>query len=101
MACSLFDLTIRGYKPSAKDFVSVVAVDIAYALMVVPLNTAFGWNYGYLGDSKPDGRTIIDILGPWPQRIPIILGVVVLMQLSMLALWTAHQKARDRMNRSR
>jgi uncharacterized membrane protein YwaF len=41
----------------------------AYAGLVQPMDTAYGWNYGFMGDSKPGARTILDSLGAWPIRI--------------------------------
>lgn len=86
VACSLFDFAVLEYRPSLEDFLWVVAIDIAYALIVVPLNVILGWNYGYLGSSKPDVPTAIDLLGPWPQRIALILGLVITLQFLMLVL---------------
>lgn len=92
ISCSLFDLLIRGYEPNIKDFFSVVIVDIIYVLLVLPLNIILGWNYGYMGNSKPNTPTIIDLLGPWPERVIKIIGLGVVMQAIMLALWIVHQK---------
>lgn len=86
VACTLF--AIIAYKPALgfKSFRAVLAVDLAYMAITLGINILFGWNYAYIGDSLPNGDTIIQRLGPWPQRVPIIIGVGVLMQVVMALL---------------
>lgn len=83
----LFDLTIRAYRPSFIDLRQVLYFDLAYAVLISPLNIAFNWNYGYLGNSKPDVPTIVDFLGPWPERILAMLLLAGLVQAAMYLPW--------------
>jgi hypothetical integral membrane protein (TIGR02206 family) len=91
IAFSVFDLTVRGYRPNFSDLCWVVLFDVAYVALVTPLNVAFGWNYGYLGDSRPDAATAVDMLGPWPERVFIMLAVVVVLQVTMLCPWLVYR----------
>jgi len=88
---SVFDLTVRGYKPHISDLRWVVFFDMAYAVLVTPLNIAFGWNYGYLGDHRPDAATAVDVLGPWPARIIIMVLVAVVLQMAMYLPWLVYR----------
>ncbi|MGA0024997.1 MAG: TIGR02206 family membrane protein [Burkholderiales bacterium] len=48
----------------------------AYLLAILPLNLLLGANYGFVGDSTPETPSIVDVLGPWPQRLVIIIALV-------------------------
>jgi len=50
--------------------------------LVLPLDIAFGWNYVFVGPSKPQVRTIVDLLAPWPER----LGLIALIAAAAMAL---------------
>lgn len=89
IALSLFDLLVMRYRPTWKDLRFVIGADLVYAAVIIPINIAFGWNYGYLGNSTPDRPTVVDLLGPWPQRIPVMLGLVIALQLVLYFPWLA------------
>ena len=91
LAISIYDLTVRKYKPKLKDLFWVIIFDFVYIILVVPLNIIFGWNYGYLGNSKPDVTTAIDFLGPWPERVLLMLIIVILFQFVFYLPWMIHQ----------
>ncbi len=89
LAASAYDIIIREFRPQGKDLRIALIADFAYATVIVPLNVITGWNYGYLGNDKPDVSTAVDFLGPWPARIGFILLAVVGIQLVMYAPWGA------------
>lgn len=62
----------RGYRPAAGDFARAWVASLAYVLLVLPLDLATGWNYGYVGPALPDTPTVLDHLGPWPWRIGVL-----------------------------
>lgn len=88
---ALFDLTVKRYTPKISDLFQVLIINIIYAILIVPLNIAFNWNYGFLGNSKPNAPTVIDLLGPWPQRIFIILLIAITSQILMYLPWAVYQ----------
>ncbi len=96
IAFFFYDLIIKKYQPSLRDFVLVLAVDIVYVMIVLPINITFGWNYGSLGDSLHDGETLLDMLGPWPQRIFVILGLAMAAQGLMLLFWLGSELINSR-----
>jgi hypothetical integral membrane protein (TIGR02206 family) len=84
IAGALFDVIVRRYTPTLRDYVTVVVVDIAYVAVLLPIDIAYRWNYGYIGDAVADGRTVVDVLGPWPLRVFIMTAIVMSVQLLML-----------------
>ena len=85
VAC--YDLAALDYRPAWRDYAVACAGAAAYLAVVLPLDIAFGWNYGFVGPDKPEVRTIVDALGPWPQRIPIIVGIVAAAMALLLLPW--------------
>jgi hypothetical integral membrane protein (TIGR02206 family) len=57
------------YRPNRRDLLATIAVTIAYGLILVAINVPTGWNYGFLGASRPSSPTPIDLLGPFPLRL--------------------------------
>lgn len=87
ISAAILNLVVRKYRPVFKDFLFAVVCDLLYVAIVLPLNIAFGWNYGFIGDSTPGVTTIIDVLGPWPWRVVWMVGVVVVVQGGMWLGW--------------
>ena len=87
LALSALDLIVLEFRPTLRDYISVVLMDALYAVVIIPIDILLGWNYGYLGDKVPDTLTAISILGPWPQRIFVILAVVIVLQGLLLIPW--------------
>lgn len=96
LATSIYDIAIRRYRPSVRDYVSVLTLGVAYVAVILPIDVWFGWNYGYLGNTKPDTVTAIDFLGPWPQRVVLLLFLVAIIQAIMLLPWLALRERRSR-----
>lgn len=84
---ALYDVIARGYRPELRDYGIACAASAMYFALILPANLVFGWNYGFVGPSKPEVPTIVDFLGPWPQRLaPIALIVAAVMAL-LLVPW--------------
>jgi hypothetical integral membrane protein (TIGR02206 family) len=96
IATSVYDLIVRNYRPALRDYALILLLDLAYILFITPINVLFGWNYGYLGDAKPDRITAIDFLGPWPQRIIVLLFLVAVVQAIMIVPWLIRSRERER-----
>jgi hypothetical integral membrane protein (TIGR02206 family) len=97
---ALYDVVARGYRPRwFPDCALVSVVSIGYLIVILPIDLLFGVNYGYLGRSKPDHPTLLDALGPWPDRLlAIILGVAVVYFI-MTAPWETARAIRERRER--
>ncbi len=96
ISCSLYDVVVNHYQPTVRDFLLVLIVDAAYVAIILPLDIAFGWNYGYLGLGTPEGYTAIDLLGPWPRRVVLMVALVGGLQFLMLKLWHIGQRIGQR-----
>lgn len=94
---SIYDIVVRGYRPSWKDYRVGVAITLGYALVVIVLNLTLDGsgllapgehaNYGYLGNSTPKNPTLLDKLGAWPFRLILVTAIVLGLFASMTACW--------------
>ncbi|MCB1093520.1 MAG: TIGR02206 family membrane protein [Verrucomicrobiae bacterium] len=72
-------LVVQDYRPTFADLKKAWMFTVGYmALLAVP-DYLFEWNYGFVGPSKPDSPTLIDVLGPYPWRLfwMIAIGTVL------------------------
>lgn len=68
-------LAVQGYRPGWADFRGAWLFTVGYMAALAVLDHRFGWNYGFVGPSKPDTATLIDFLGPYPWRLLSMIGV--------------------------
>lgn len=83
VAMAIYEVVVRDYRPRGRDLAYVIMFSSAYLALVFPLNIWGGWNYGYVGPDVPGTPTVIDALGPWPERILLI----IVMAAAMLTHW--------------
>lgn len=87
ISAAIYDLIVRSYRPIFKDYLFIIGCDLLYVAIILPLDVIFEWNYGFIGNIKPDTPTIIDALGPWPQRVVWMVCLVFIVQLIMYLPW--------------
>lgn len=92
IVCAFFDLVIRRFKPKLDDLLFSLGCSLTYVVLVFPINVIFGWNYGYIGNSMPDGSTLVAILGPWPWRVFSIFGLAILLQVTLFSPWVVYYR---------
>lgn len=80
---AVYDIAVRRYRPTVRDLLVAIAATLVWAIGVFFLNTAIGSNYGYIGNTTPEAPTIIDRIGPWPQRVFILTGIVIALFVAM------------------
>jgi uncharacterized membrane protein YwaF len=68
---------------------------------IVPINVLAGWNYGYLGNAKPDVATGIDLFGPWPGRVVLMVAAVACIQTAMYLPWWLWPRIRARRSKGK
>lgn len=89
---ALYEVLARGFRPTLRDYGMACAAAALYVAIVLPIDLVLGWNYGFVGPSKPDVPSIVDFLGPWPERlVPIGLIAAGAMALA-LAPWAAARR---------
>ena len=82
-----YDLCARGYRPNLRDYGIACAAAAAYVAAVLPLNLLLGANYGFVGPSRPEVPSIVDFLGPWPERLAVIAAIVAAVMGLLLTPW--------------
>lgn len=87
IAIAVYDIAVRGFRPMWHDFRIAVAVGLAYLAIVFTINLVFGYNYGYVGNARPGEASIIDFLGPWPQRVPLMAALVIGLMAVLMVPW--------------
>jgi hypothetical integral membrane protein (TIGR02206 family) len=96
MMIAIYDLTVYGFRPRWRDYRAACVAAAAYVAVVLPVNLALGANYGFVGKSKPLNPSIVDHLGPWPERLLIIVPLAALAMLLALLPWLAWQARASR-----
>jgi hypothetical integral membrane protein (TIGR02206 family) len=61
--------------PRWRDYGAAVATTLAWAVSAYVFNVVADTNYGYL--MRKPGRSILDLLGPWPWYVAEEIGIVV------------------------
>ena len=84
---ALYEVFARSYRPTPRDYAIACGAAALYVALVLPIDLAFDWNYGFVGRGKPEVRTIVDVLGPWPQRLAIIFALVAGAMALLLLPW--------------
>lgn len=96
LAAAVYIVAVLKFRPAWRDYWLACRITFLYGLMMLPLNLAIGANYGFVGNSRPETPSIIDFLGPWPERLAaIVLLVAGVMALLMLP-WEFGKRRRAR-----
>jgi uncharacterized membrane protein YwaF len=85
LASALYLFVVLGFRPGTGDVGRAVAVTALYVALLVPLNGALGTDYGSVG---PDPSST-EMLGPWPWRSVLLLGLEALL-FALIGLAARH-----------
>ncbi|MDJ0707891.1 MAG: TIGR02206 family membrane protein [Leptolyngbyaceae cyanobacterium MO_188.B28] len=80
---AIYMVIVHRFRPTWKDYRLAIRAGFLYLAVVLPINIIFGFNYGYLGNMRPSQPSLIDLLGPWPWRVVLM---VVLAWIGMTLL---------------
>jgi hypothetical integral membrane protein (TIGR02206 family) len=86
---AIYLLAVRRYRPTIRDLIFAIAISAMWVGAMLILNPILGSNYGYVANTLPQNRTVIDALGPWPLRIFILGGIVIAI---FVGLWAAARR---------
>lgn len=75
LVSAVYDVAARGFRPTWEDLRLAFILSALYATCIVPFDMMTNSNYGYLGPGQPEQPTLIDVLGPWPARVPVIVAL--------------------------
>ncbi len=82
VGCAVYDIVVLGYRPNARDLRFASIWGVVYAAVTIGLNAVLGTNYSYLGSGSHEGVSLVDQLGPYPQRtIWMSLGALLVFVL--------------------
>jgi len=89
LAAAVYDVVVLGYRPTGRDFLTVVVISLGYVGAMMVFNMAFDVNYGYVGDQLPARETALDLLGPWPWRVVAMVGLGTAAMGALWLVWPA------------
>jgi uncharacterized membrane protein YwaF len=81
---AVYDLVVGKFRPAFSDFVRSYAISFFYSAALMVLDIRTGWNYGYVGPTKPSTTTLVDALGEFPLRV---LWMLLLASVGFVLAW--------------
>lgn len=90
---AVYDVVVAGYRPRLKDLAVAVGVTYVLCMTIFYLNVLMTEllqtpiNYWYIGPGKPNNPTLMDQLGPWPQRVGVVIAIVLADFVLLWAIW--------------
>jgi len=87
MMTAIYDIAVNGFRPTWRDYRVACIASASYVAVVLPIDMLLGANYGFVGQSKPLHPSIVDLLGPWPERLVIIVPLAALAMLTVMLPW--------------
>lgn len=87
VGAAIYDLVARGFRPTWRDLRFAVISTGVLTFSLVALDAITGLNYGYVGPGSPTVRTIIDAIGPYPQRVLVLICIVFTAFVILTAVW--------------
>jgi hypothetical integral membrane protein (TIGR02206 family) len=93
---AIYDIAVHHFRPTWRDCLGSMLAVLPYLAIVLPINIAFGFNYGFVGNAAPTQATLIDVLGPWPERIVAIVLLVWVAMLLMMVPWQLTKRYQQR-----
>ena len=92
MLTAIYDIAVNDLRPAWRDYGIACAASAAYVALVLPINLLLDANYGFAGKSKPLNPSIVDLLGPWPERLLIIVPLAALAMALVMLPWVLAAK---------
>lgn len=93
---AIYDIVVRGFRPTWADYRLAVIAGLGYLAVVLVINILLGFNYAYVGDARPGEASIIDFLGPWPQRVAVMAILVIGFMALLMLPWHVARRLRER-----
>jgi len=87
LVVAIYDVAVLGFRPDWSDWRRACVAGLGYVALVTLVNVPFRFNFGFLGDSLPGNPSVLDFLGPWPQRLVFVIAIVAVLWALMVAPW--------------
>lgn len=101
VGAGVYAVIVRGYRPTWRDFFVAAALGLVYACAAFALDAATGANYGYLGHSGSSQPSLIDVLGTWPRRVPVMIALALSAMAVLQIPWSVRATRLQRDDRLR
>lgn len=66
---AVYDLAVRRFIPTGRDLGFAAGAGVVFVLLVIGVNHLLGTNYSYLGAWDYGRASVVDRLGPYPERV--------------------------------
>ena len=90
---ALYLVNVHAYRPSWRDWRTATLLGVAYELVIALVDIMFGFNYGYVGNARPDQPSLIDVMGPWPWRVGVMVAAAVAVFALLMTPWALRSRA--------
>ena len=89
LACALYDLVALGFRPDWGDYGRALLASLVWAAAILPIDLWLRADYGFIGNPPPDlpVPAAVAALGPWPQRLIVMLLLAAAGFALLLAPW--------------
>jgi hypothetical integral membrane protein (TIGR02206 family) len=101
VGAGVYAVIVRGYRPEWRDFFIAASLGLVYACAALVLDAATGANYGYLGRPGSSQPSLIDVLGPWPRRVPLMIALALSAMAVLQIPWSVRATRLQRDDRLR
>lgn len=75
------------FQPTWRDWRISVISTLTYMAALAMLDAVTGWNYGFVGPSKPSQANLLDFLGPYPLRLVWMALIGTFLFLLLMLPW--------------
>lgn len=96
VGAGIYAVAARGYRPTWRDFGVAAGIGLLYAGSMFAIDATTGANYGYLGRPGSSQPSLLDVMGPWPQRVPIMVGLSIAAMAVLQIPWSIRASRRAR-----
>ena len=100
VGAGVYVVAVQRFRPGWSDLHFALVAGIAYVAVIFSIDAIFDVNYGYLGRATPGIPTLIDVLGPWPWRVVVMVLLASVAMTLLLVPWLFQKQSEVRAQRS-
>lgn len=89
VGAGVYVVVVQGFRPGWRDLRLAILAGLVFVAVVFTINAVFDLNYAYLGRGMPSRPSLLDYLGPWPQRVVLMVVLGAAGMTVLLLPWLA------------